>query len=61
MVIACVYVILMSIYFYITGLVGGSVPVFDEVILSTSRMNKINSIDPTAGTECVSCYLRFYK
>ena len=24
-----------------TGLVGGSVPVFDEIILSTSLMNKI--------------------
>ncbi|XP_067947891.1 D-2-hydroxyglutarate dehydrogenase, mitochondrial-like [Watersipora subatra] len=32
-----------------TGLVGGSVPVFDEVILSTERLNKIKSIDPTAG------------
>ncbi|CAA9999414.1 unnamed protein product [Nesidiocoris tenuis] len=33
-----------------TGLVGGSVPVFDEVIISTSLMNKINHIDPIAGT-----------
>ncbi|XP_076807099.1 D-2-hydroxyglutarate dehydrogenase, mitochondrial-like [Clavelina lepadiformis] len=32
-----------------TGLVGGSVPVFDEVILSTQRMNKIISIDPISG------------
>jgi hypothetical protein len=28
-----------------TGLVGGSVPVFDEVILSLSSMNKILSFD----------------
>ncbi|KAL3281914.1 hypothetical protein HHI36_005118 [Cryptolaemus montrouzieri] len=32
-----------------TGLVGGSVPVFDEVILSMSLMNKIISLDETAG------------
>ena len=24
-----------------TGLVGGSVPIFDEVVLSTARMNKV--------------------
>lgn len=28
-----------------TGLVGGSVPVFDEIILSTSRMSKISGFD----------------
>lgn len=32
-----------------TGLVGGSVPVFDEVILSTTLMNKIISIDDISG------------
>lgn len=32
-----------------TGLVGGSVPVFDEVIISTSLMNKIIDVDETAG------------
>jgi FAD/FMN-containing dehydrogenase len=32
-----------------TGLVGGSVPVFDEVILSTSLMNKVISLDEVAG------------
>ena len=32
-----------------TGLVGGGVPVFDEVILSTSAMNKVLSFDPVAG------------
>lgn len=33
-----------------TGLVGGSVPVFDEVILSTSLMNKIIKINDIPGT-----------
>lgn len=33
-------------YYYISG---GSVPVFDEIILSTSLMNKIYNIDATAG------------
>jgi len=32
-----------------TGLVGGSVPVFDEVVISLSRMNKIESFDRTNG------------
>ncbi|CAH0383943.1 unnamed protein product [Bemisia tabaci] len=32
-----------------TGVVGGSVPVFDEVIVSTQLMNKIISIDPITG------------
>ncbi|XP_066915161.1 D-2-hydroxyglutarate dehydrogenase, mitochondrial-like [Clytia hemisphaerica] len=36
-----------------TGLVGGSVPVFDEVILSLNLLNKIHEIDATSGTvEC---------
>jgi FAD/FMN-containing dehydrogenase len=29
--------------------VGGSVPVFDEIILSTSNMNRILSVDAAAG------------
>ena len=33
-----------------TGLVGGSVPVFDEIVLSTSRMNKILEFDEVSGT-----------
>jgi FAD/FMN-containing dehydrogenase len=33
-----------------TGLVGGSVPLFDEVILSLSRMDKIGKLDPVSGT-----------
>ncbi|KAI9665594.1 MAG: hypothetical protein M1829_005674 [Trizodia sp. TS-e1964] len=32
-----------------TGLVGGSVPVFDEIVLSTSRMNRIRSFDALSG------------
>lgn len=32
-----------------TGLVGGSVPVFDEIVLSTTRLNRIRSFDPTLG------------
>lgn len=33
-----------------TGLVGGSVPVFDEVVINMSRMNKIRSFDEVSGT-----------
>lgn len=32
-----------------TGLVGGSVPVFDEVILSMTRMNSIIGVDDVSG------------
>ncbi|PNF27569.1 D-2-hydroxyglutarate dehydrogenase, mitochondrial [Cryptotermes secundus] len=32
-----------------TGLVGGSVPVFDEVVISTSLMNNIISLDELSG------------
>jgi FAD/FMN-containing dehydrogenase len=32
-----------------TGLVGGSVPVFDEIVLSTSRMSQIRSFDDVSG------------
>jgi hypothetical protein len=32
-----------------TGLVGGSVPVFDEVILSLQGMNKIRGFDNVSG------------
>ncbi len=33
-----------------TGLVGGSVPVYDEIVLSMSRMSKIRSFDEVSGT-----------
>lgn len=32
-----------------TGLVGGSVPLFDEIIINTSAMNKIIDFDPISG------------
>uniref|UniRef100_A0A060T7G3 D-2-hydroxyglutarate dehydrogenase, mitochondrial n=1 Tax=Blastobotrys adeninivorans TaxID=409370 RepID=A0A060T7G3_BLAAD len=32
-----------------TGLVGGSIPVFDEIVLSTAGLNKIQSFDPVSG------------
>ncbi|QDZ18998.1 FAD-binding domain-containing protein [Chloropicon primus] len=32
-----------------TGLVGGSVPVFDEIIVSMARLNEVKSIDPLSG------------
>lgn len=32
-----------------TGLVGGSVPIFDEIVVSMVRMNEIKSIDPLSG------------
>ena len=32
-----------------TGLAGGSVPVFDEIILSTSLMDGIISLDKVSG------------
>ncbi len=33
-----------------TGLVGGSVPVFDEIVVSLGRMQSIRSFDSTSGT-----------
>ncbi len=33
-----------------SGLVGGSVPVFDEIIINMSRMKKIRSFDEISGT-----------
>jgi FAD/FMN-containing dehydrogenase len=33
-----------------TGLVGGSIPVFDEIVVSTARMNSIRSFDEISGT-----------
>ncbi|KAL1866830.1 hypothetical protein VTK73DRAFT_4479 [Phialemonium thermophilum] len=32
-----------------TGLVGGSVPVFDEIVINMSRMNKIRDFDDVSG------------
>lgn len=36
-----------------TGLVGGSVPVFDEIVLSLSQMNRIQSFDTSSGIAVV--------
>nr|XP_020143683.1 D-2-hydroxyglutarate dehydrogenase, mitochondrial [Microcebus murinus]XP_020143684.1 D-2-hydroxyglutarate dehydrogenase, mitochondrial [Microcebus murinus]XP_020143685.1 D-2-hydroxyglutarate dehydrogenase, mitochondrial [Microcebus murinus]XP_020143686.1 D-2-hydroxyglutarate dehydrogenase, mitochondrial [Microcebus murinus]XP_020143687.1 D-2-hydroxyglutarate dehydrogenase, mitochondrial [Microcebus murinus]XP_020143688.1 D-2-hydroxyglutarate dehydrogenase, mitochondrial [Microcebus murinus] len=33
-----------------TGMVGGSVPVFDEIVLSTALMNQVVSFDDVSGT-----------
>ncbi|TAQ87239.1 hypothetical protein B7494_g4427 [Chlorociboria aeruginascens] len=33
-----------------SGLVGGSVPVFDEIVINMSRMNEIRSFDELSGT-----------
>lgn len=33
-----------------SGLVGGSVPVFDEIVINMSRMNEIRSFDDISGT-----------
>ena len=33
-----------------SGLVGGSVPVFDEIVVNASRMNNIRSFDEVSGT-----------
>ena len=43
-----------------TGLVGGSVPVLDEVVLSLSSMNKVLSLDEYSGVvECeAGCILQ---
>jgi FAD/FMN-containing dehydrogenase len=35
---------------FCAGLVGGSVPVFDEILLSTARMSKVLSFDPVSHT-----------
>lgn len=32
-----------------TGLVGGSVPVFDEIILNMKNMNRVRSFDSVSG------------
>lgn len=32
-----------------TGLVGGSVPVFDEIVLSLQGMNRIRGFDNVSG------------
>lgn len=41
-----------------TGLVGGSVPVYDEIIVSTRNLNQVEKFDPvssviTCGAGCI--------
>lgn len=44
-----------------TGLVGGSVPVFDEIILSTSLMNQVMMFDGISGVHiCLLARSPFY-
>lgn len=38
-----------------TGLVGGSVPVFDEIVLSLSLMNQIENLDQLSGNQISVC------
>lgn len=42
-----------------TGLVGGSVPVGDEVILSLANMSKVRSFDPISGNNVASLWYQF--
>lgn len=46
-----------------TGLVGGSVPVFDELVLHLGRMNKVISFDPVGvtGTHAHTCTHATYR
>jgi len=48
-----------------TGLVGGSIPVFDEIVVSTQLMNRVMSFDKLAGMHlavillllcCLQCF-----
>jgi FAD/FMN-containing dehydrogenase len=39
-----------------TGLVGGGVPLFDEVVLHTGRMNKVLSFDPVRTRAMVAAW-----
>ena len=41
-----------------TGLVGGSVPLKDELILSLGNMSKVRSFDPVSGAFCEHCAIR---
>ena len=43
-----------------TGLVGGSVPVFDEIVLSTQLMNQVISLDKISGKIYFSYFIFTY-
>lgn len=38
-----------------TGVSGGAIPVFDEIIVNTSKMNKIRHFDAVSGVAVVDC------
>lgn len=38
-----------------TGVSGGAIPVFDEIIVNTSKMNKIRHFDAVSGAAVVDC------
>ena len=38
-----------------TGVSGGAVPVFDEIIINTSKMNKVRHFDAISGSVIVDC------
>lgn len=38
-----------------TGVSGGAVPIFDEIILNSSKMNKIRHFDEISGVAVVDC------
>ena len=40
-----------------TGLVGGSVPLFDEIVVSTQLMNRVLSFDKLAGVQLTVAHL----
>ena len=40
-----------------TGLVGGSVPLFDEIVVSTQLMNRVLSFDKLAGVQLTVVHL----
>lgn len=45
-----------------TGLVGGSVPLQDELVINLGNMNKVRSFDPVTGKllSWLRCYLLFF-
>lgn len=38
-----------------TGVSGGCIPVFDEIIINTTKMNQIRHFDPVSGVAVVDC------
>ena len=42
-----------------TGLVGGSVPIEDELILSLGNMSKVRSFDPVSGAHTIQATVQY--